>query len=56
MAVQEKTSDSFPPYRIGYLGNWVDQQRSRKRGAKGFAALSKEEEDKVRSMHQALSQ
>ena len=54
MAVQEKTSDPFPPLRIRYLGGWVKDQRRRTKG-KG-AALSKAEEDNVRSMLHALSQ
>ena len=55
MAVQGETSDPFPPQLIGYLGAWVNIQRKRKKGIKGFLALSKAEEDKVRSMHHALS-
>ena len=54
MAVQEKTSDPFPPQLIGGLGIWVKQQRQRQKGAKG-AALSKAEEDQVDSLHHALS-
>ena len=48
MAVQEKTSEPFPPMRIGGLGKWADQQRQRKKGTtKGLPVLSKAEEDKV---------
>ena len=57
MAVQEKTSDPFPPQTIGGyvgLGEWVAVQRRRKKSGKG-GALSKAEEDEVRSMHHALS-
>ena len=54
--MQEKTNDSFVPMRIGGLGKWVAQQRQRKDGKKGSGpALSKAEEDKVRSLHHALS-
>ena len=55
MAVQEKTSEPFPPYKIGYLGAWVSDQRERKKGKRG-PVWSEPEEDKVRSMHHALSQ
>ena len=55
MAVQEKTSEPFVPQMIGYLGQWVKTQRRRKKGAKGFQALSKAEEDEVDSLHHALS-
>ena len=54
MAVQEKTSDPFPPQRIGGLGRWVIDQRQRKNDSK--LSISMAEEDKVRSMHHALSQ
>jgi len=42
-----ETSDPFPPQLIGYLGAWVNIQRKRKKGIKGFLALSKAEEDKL---------
>ena len=54
MAVQEKTSEHFPPKMIGYLGQWVIDQRKRKNGKRG-PVWSEAEEDKVRSMHHALS-
>jgi hypothetical protein len=50
VAVQEKTSEPFPPQAIGGcvgLGKWVDVQRQRKNGVKGKPALSKAEEDEV---------
>ena len=54
VAVQEKTSDPFPPQRIGYLGQWGFAQRRRTKG--NGQALSKEDEDKVCSTHHTLSQ
>ena len=48
--MQEKTSEPFPPTRIGGiigLSKWVDVQRQRKNGVKGKPALSKAEEDEV---------
>ena len=56
MAVQEKTNEPFPPKALGYLGMWVNTQRARKNGSGKNSALSKAEEDQVRSMHHALSQ
>jgi hypothetical protein len=55
VAVQEKTSEPFVPRMFGYLGQWVKTQRQRKKGAKGFQAMSKVEEDEVDSLHHALS-
>ena len=52
MAVQEKTSDPFPPQLIGGLGRWVKDQRDRKKIRK---SISKAEEDRVRSIDQSLS-
>ena len=53
--MQEKTSDPFVPFRIGYLGNWVSMQKQRKNGTGKNSALSKAEEDKVDSRHCVLS-
>ena len=53
--MQEKTNDPFVPQRIGYLGSWVHNQKLRKKGAKGFLALSKAEEEQVDSLHHVLS-
>ena len=55
MAVQEKTSEPFPPFKIGYLGAWVHNQRQRKYGKNKMPALSKTEEDEVDSLHHAMS-
>ena len=58
MAVQEKTSEPFPPQAIGGcvgLGKWVDVQRQRKNGVKGKPALSKAQEEQVDSLHYVLS-
>ena len=58
MAVQEKTSDPFPPQMIGGyvgLGKWVQLQRLRKKGTPKKPALSKAEEEQVDSLHHALS-
>lgn len=55
MAVQEKTSEPFVPQMIGYLGQWVKNQRQRKKGSGKNSALSKAEEDEVNSLHHALS-
>ena len=58
MAVQEKTSDPFPPKALGGnigLGKWVNVQRQRKNGVKGKPALSKAQEEQVDSLHYVLS-